>query len=199
MLLCHIYHGLAKSIIELYKKHTRLISFDIYGAKRDAVIQNKFLDIFYHSMKEISVHSCGVISPNLFSITNNTFFESKAFNSCLNQKISIDVTGNIKNCPSMSEHYGNIKETSLISVVEKAQFKKYWNLNKDKISICKDCEFRYICTDCRAYIENPDDIYSKPLKCGYSPYTNKWEDWCTNKLKQKAIQHYNMQVLALKK
>lgn len=65
----------------------------------------------------------------------------------------------------------------------------------DQIHICKDCEFRHICTDCRAYIEDPDDIYSKPLKCGYNPYTGEWAEWSTNPLKQKAIQYYGMEEL----
>ena len=56
----------------------------------------------------------------------------------------------------------------------------------------KDCEFRYICTDCRAYVEDPEDILSKPLKCGYNPYTGEWSEWSTNPLKQKAIDFYGM-------
>ena len=75
------------------------------------------------------------------------------------------------------------------------RFKKYWNITKDEISTCKDCEFRYICTDCRSYTESPEDYYSKPLKCGYSPYTNKWEQWSDNPLKNKAIDYYDMNEL----
>lgn len=37
------------------------------------------------------------------------------------------------------------------------------------------CEFRYICIDCRAYLVAPENIYSKPQKCGYDPFTNKWK------------------------
>jgi len=44
--------------------------------------------------------------------------------------------------------------------------------------------------DCRAYIEDPEDINSKSLKCGYNPYTGEWSEWSTNPLKQKAIEHY---------
>jgi hypothetical protein len=35
-------------------------------------------------------------------------------------------------------------------------------------------------------------MYSKPLKCGYNPYTCEWEEWSTNPLKQKAIDYYGM-------
>lgn len=64
------------------------------------------------------------------------------------------------------------------------------NLNFDLIEIIS--KYRYICTDCRAYIENPDDIYSKPLKCGYNPHTCQWEDWSSYPLKEMAIKHYQL-------
>ncbi|MEM9686908.1 MAG: grasp-with-spasm system SPASM domain peptide maturase, partial [Bacteroidota bacterium] len=120
------------------------------------------------------------------------FTESQRHNSCLNRKISIDSNGNIKNCPSMPQSFGNIKNTTLKAALHHKDFKKYWNLTKDHIAVCKACEFRYICTDCRAYLEKPDDPYSKPLKCGYDPYTNVWQDWSTNPLKQQAIDFYGM-------
>lgn len=44
----------------------------------------------------------------------------------------------------------------------------------------------------QTYIDNPDDTYSAPLKCGYDPYTCEWEEWSTNPLKQKAIDFYGM-------
>ena len=40
----------------------------------------------------------------------------------------------------------------------------------------KDCEFRYICTDCRVFIQEDANILSKPLKCNYNPYTALWEN-----------------------
>jgi SPASM domain peptide maturase of grasp-with-spasm system len=135
---------------------------------------------------------CGIISSKLFVSNIDTFTEAQKHNTCLNKKISIDKEGFIKNCPSMKQHYGNIRDTTLQQALEHPDFKKYWNVHKDQIKICKDCEFRYICTDCRAYVEDPKDMYSKPLKCGYNPYTCEWEEWSTNPLKQKAIDHYNL-------
>ena len=139
--------------------------------------------------KITSSNHCGMISTDYFTINIKTFTEAQQHNTCLNRKISIDTEGYIRNCPSMKEHYGNIKDTTLQEALVHPDFKKYWFVNKDQISVCKDCEFRYICTDCRAYIENPEDMYSKPLKCGYNPYTCEWEEWSTNPLKQKVIVH----------
>ncbi|PIF44484.1 SPASM domain peptide maturase of grasp-with-spasm system [Chryseobacterium sp. 52] len=178
-------------------------------------ISNKFLHFILHSSDEqdsqtlehvqlsiiknkINIPlSCGLIDLKNINLNRNFYLEAKQHNSCLNKKISIDVKGNIKNCPSMPQSFGNIKNTALENALNHPEFKKYWNLTKDLIEVCKDCEFRYICTDCRAYTEqtsfNNGLDTSKPLKCGYNPYTGEWEEWSTNPLKQKAIESYGMQ------
>lgn len=114
---------------------------------------------------------CGCISPTYFSPTLEHITESIHFNSCLNRKISVNDYGEIKNCPSMKESFGNVKNIKLISVLKNKHFVKNWNISKDQILVCKDCEFRLICNDCRAYLNN---IYDKPAKCGYDPYTAEW-------------------------
>ncbi len=161
------------------------------------------LEYFMHSKstsilftkQKLSSSMCGLITTQNFTTNLKLYSESLVHNTCLNRKISIDQNGEIKNCPSMVESFGNIKDTTLEEALNKQGFKKYWNITKDKINICKDCEFRNVCTDCRAYIQDPADIYSKPLKCGYDPYTNIWEEWSTNPLSKKAIEHYGMQEL----
>lgn len=176
----------------------RLNTILIYGCEKKELDQilsvNNGQIIFTSKVIDSETH-CGVISVNNFAVNIKNFTESWKYNSCLNRKISIDVEGHIKNCPSMPESFGNIKDTTLQEALEKKDFKKYWNITKDQIDVCKDCEFRYVCTDCRAYTEDPEDDYSKPLKCGYSPYTNVWEEWSKNPLKQKAIEYYGMQDL----
>jgi SPASM domain peptide maturase of grasp-with-spasm system len=146
----------------------------------------------------LSEKHCGIINDEYFYSNIKLFSESQHHNTCLNRKISIDKHGSIKNCPSMEENFGNIKDITLEEALNHPNFKKHWNITKDQIEVCKDCEFRHICTDCRAYLEEPQNQFSKPLKCGYSPYTNKWEEWSTNPLKQKAIEFYDMKELVKK-
>lgn len=145
----------------------------------------------------ISCKGCGIVSLKQFNTSIYFINESQQFNTCLNRKLSIDSKGNIKNCPSMSKSYGNINDENLDieSIVKSEDFQKVWHINKEKINICKVCEFRHICTDCRAYLEDPEDIYSKPLKCGYNPFTCEWEEWSTHPMKQKAIDFYEMREL----
>jgi len=124
---------------------------------------------------KLSPFSCGVIAINSFCINMPLFTESQHYNTCLNRKICIDENGEIKNCPAMSRSFGNIKDTTLEEALNKPGFKGLWGIRKDDIDVCKDCEFRYMCTDCRCFIRNPEDIYSQPAKCTYNPYQALWQ------------------------
>jgi SPASM domain peptide maturase of grasp-with-spasm system len=83
----------------------------------------------------------------------------------------VDINGEIKNCPSSAISYGNIANTSLIKAIKNNNFQKNWFISKDEIEVCKDCEFRYICIDCRVFVQDSKNQYSKPSKCNYDPYT----------------------------
>lgn len=181
-------------IISKYEKITGIIVHSSINTVRQNPLTNKKDSLIFNTQQKIDSEThCGLIETNYFSINIDTFFESVLYNSCLNKKISIDKDGNIKNCPAMLQNFGNIKDNTLGEALSHPDFKKYWNITKDQIEVCKDCEFRYICTDCRAYVEEPNNQCSKPLKCGYNPYTNVWEEWSVNPLKQKAIEYYGMQ------
>ncbi|MBC9909090.1 grasp-with-spasm system SPASM domain peptide maturase [Chitinophaga varians] len=111
---------------------------------------------------------CGKINSEHFRANMTAFAENREWNSCLNRKIAIDKNGQIKNCPSMEFSYGLITERSIREVVLNIpEFRDLWRISKDKIQVCRDCEYRYICSDCRAYLEDP---LMKPAKCSYNPY-----------------------------
>ena len=161
--------------IMTFTKNNTLFHLTFHGVPKEKVenfITNRinvisgFLD---------SSQCCGKISKNSFLLPSiQLFMENQLYNGCLNKKISIDENGEIKNCPSMKRSFGNIRDTSIFEVAQNEDFQKIWSINKSQIKVCKDCEYRCICTDCRAYIENPDDIFSKPVKCSYNPNTLKW-------------------------
>ncbi len=171
---------------ELSDRFLRINSIIVHSAPESRIVKEYGKDFEVNSnilyVKEIidSDLHCGIITPKYFSINTNTFFESQKHNTCLNRKISIDINGNIKNCPSMNKSYGNINNTTLREVINKDGFKDFWTICKDKIDVCKDCEFRHVCTDCRAFIKDSNNIYSQPAKCTYNPYIAKWlhqDEW----------------------
>lgn len=187
-----------KELDKLLKRHPRIHSIILFNSpeeKNHEPLWVKMGYLIYVKKNILNEKHCGIIRSDYFYSNIKLFSESQSHNSCLNRKISIDVEGNIRNCPSMLLSFGNIKDTKLSEALNHKDFKKYWNITKDEISICKDCEFRYICTDCRAYIESPEDDYSKPLKCGYCPYTNKWERWSDSPLKNTTINYYGLEEL----
>lgn len=185
----------------LFRKNLRVNKLILFKSNETKIVDSTQGRSFLQIKGDIAdCKSCGIISTSNFYINKYHYKEAKNFNTCLYKKISVDVNGEIRNCPSSQQSFGNIQEKSLTNALNQIEFKKYWNLTKDNIQVCKDCEFRYICTDCRAYTENThtNDIgldISKPLKCGYSPHTGEWEAWSKNPLKEKAIKFYGMEQL----
>ena len=166
--------SLYDEIIMLQKKYSRFQKVYLGGSGDIALSKSRKIVKVYEKID--FEQGCGKINPYYFSLNMNTFFESQSFNACLNRKICIDTEGNIKNCPNMPQSFGNIKDTTLQEAIEKQGFKDLWYIKKDDIDVCKDCEFRYMCTDCRGFIKDPENIYSQPAKCGYNPYICKWQE-----------------------
>ncbi len=146
---------------------------------RKITLSNSCENTVYHRDELTIIYTCDIIrDEQCCGVTNefyciaetNLFIESVHFNSCLNKKIAVDKQGFIRNCPSMSNHYGHISVKSLFDAVQNEKFRTIWNISKDQIEVCSDCELRYVCQDCRAYIEDTSNIYSKPIKCNYNPY-----------------------------
>lgn len=161
--------------ITLYNEVPQLVRLTIYSAPAAKRVDDS--ERLHFTTQQIdSCAACGVIHEQLFSIEQQTYLEGLAHNTCLNRKLSIDAAGQIKNCPSMQQSHGTAGEQSLREVILKKDFSKYWGLHKDQIEACQDCEFRRVCTDCRAYLSEPDNLYSKPAKCHYDPYQGIWLD-----------------------
>ena len=161
---------------ELVKKHPRITYIEIFNAPNHTGNTESNINISYSHNNIPDETSCGIIDRSLFALRFFNICESQEHNTCLNRKIGIDVKGEIKNCPSMNKSFGNTKDTSLQEAIERQGFKDVWFIHKDQIDVCKDCEFRHMCTDCRAYLKDQSDIYSQPKKCNYNPYIAKWDD-----------------------
>ena len=164
-----IIHSLSELIDDSVVKHSKIL----------------FLDQNLSSEK-----CCGVISLNYMVTNQSLYFESNQYNSCLNKKISIDKNGQLCNCPSMKLKFGHFRDEKFTHLLNQENFVKFWRIKKSEISKCKICEYRHCCSDCRAYLDEPSNDLSAPLKCGYDPFTGKWENWNSNSSKKQAIEIY---------
>ncbi|ELR73132.1 Radical SAM domain protein [Fulvivirga imtechensis AK7] len=169
------------------------IDFGYKGKSKTALASIK-TKIYFIKEQIVDSTKCGEIKKSYFCLNSvSDIMHNSCYNSCLNKKIAIDVNGEIKNCPSMTKSFGNINKDTLQEVYSQSTFKELWNVTKDQIDGCKVCEFRLVCSDCRAFLENPQNKHSKPLKCGYDPYTGKWHEWTSDHLiKRRAMQYYQL-------
>ena len=164
-----------QNILNKYSKMHQIIVHSYHGPSTKVMGNDSFSNVIFQHKKLSDCSFCGVTNINYFKVNHDLLLESLHNNSCLNRKVSIDTNGNIKNCPSLKESYGNFRDVSISDTLVKGDIKKLWHIDKSMISVCRDCEHRLICTDCRAYLSDSNDIFSKPLKCGYDPYTATWK------------------------
>jgi SPASM domain peptide maturase of grasp-with-spasm system len=163
-------------LVRLILEFPRISHVFVHGASEE----HRWVDeltgqmILYVTSPLDSHLDCGCVSPAYFAVNLSLFTEARTFNSCLHRKVAIDRRGAIRNCPSMPLSFGNLQEESLAEVVGRKEFRSLWSVTKDQVDVCRDCEFRYICTDCRALVTSSDRERDKPAKCSYDPYTAIW-------------------------
>ena len=162
---------------EMLSYDGRLFEIVVYGSPEKRIIYEGASRLVFSTISDISVKEiCGQVGKEYFRVNNRLFFESHHYNSCLNRKLYIGPNGDIKNCPYMQETFGNVNKLQIINAVKLSSFSKLWKTNKACIDVCRDCEFRYVCTDCRCIIKDPNNVCSQPAKCKYNPYLGKWEE-----------------------
>lgn len=77
------------------------------------------------------------------------FFIKRKFNNCLNGTISITTDGYITPCFGLREYkLGHVYKFS--EIFKSKSIDEFWELSKEKIEGCKECQFRYACNDCRS-------------------------------------------------
>jgi len=102
------------------------------------------------------------------------FFYSRYFNPCLGHTVAVDCNGEIKPCLWWDKSLGTIFDNDLKDMILTEVFDRYWEASKDSIQVCKDCELRYACSDCRCTgTEDRHSLDKKPTYCNYNPFTGE--------------------------
>lgn len=167
---------LVDEITDIKKSNHRLMEVVFFNAN-DSIAGTEINSVSFEKENIESVLLRTVSSVNDFAINLDSFTEAKKYNLSYNRSLYIDEKGNIKKSILDKEIYGNITGFDLKSIVENTDILGFWSTNKDKIEVCKDCEFRYICTDFSIPIKSNNKgniIYEREIKCNYDPYKNEW-------------------------
>jgi radical SAM protein with 4Fe4S-binding SPASM domain len=114
------------------------------------------------------------IGPN-FLIDREVYELSLSMNNCWSGQITITNNGNVLPCIFARDQVaGNVRSQALSEIIE-GKMKEFWGLNMDYVEICKDCEYRYFCPDCRPWAYGySGNLCAKSPICTYDPYTGKW-------------------------
>ncbi len=115
-------------------------------------------------------------APLFPKIDYDTFQKYLYGHSCWSGELCISSSGNATPCIMERDFIiGNVKEMSLKDILNSNNLVKIWGLSKDYVEVCKDCEYRYGCFDCRPKAKGQSgEFYAKPADCMYDPYTGEW-------------------------
>jgi hypothetical protein len=61
----------------------------------------------------------------------------------------------------------------IYDIVSTKEFQVLWGITNNKITKCKNCQYRYICLDNSALLFKNQTIYKK-TNCNYDPFKNIW-------------------------
>lgn len=129
--------------------------------------------------KEFVVQYGLMTSPN-FVADRNTLSRYISGHSCLMGKITITDNGDILPCIfSRNLAVGNLFSASLREIIVGQKLEIIWRSTKDNVLVCRDCEYRYVCFDCRPLSEGVNQGKGEYLtapypRCTYNPYTGEW-------------------------
>jgi len=92
--------------------------------------------------------------------------------NCFGRRLYISTNLNVYPCVMERRvSHGSLRNNTLKNILKSSIFE----MTKDNIEVCSDCEFRYCCHDCRPDSLS-DNIFAKPWYCTYNPYNGEWTD-----------------------
>src|SRR5262249_6930102 len=123
----------------------------------------------------------GLLVEASFAAQRETIAHYASGHSCLLGKIAITEFGDVLPCIFTRNHtVGNLLVSrALAPIVRGAALRRMWRATKDQVLVCRDCEYRYVCFDCRPLSEasaagRADYLHAPYPRCTYNPYTGEW-------------------------
>ncbi|OPJ57784.1 radical SAM protein [Clostridium chromiireducens] len=116
--------------------------------------------------------------PNFKPVNESQFLKNYSGNNCWQGKINITCDGYVSPCIMGNDFIDkrfNIRINDMNNIIDNYLITKFWSVSKDFINECKDCEYKYVCNDCRPICTENGDIYSKGKMCNYNPYLGEWK------------------------
>lgn len=118
-------------------------------------------------------------SNNKLITTNykkDIFFQRCEGHSCWEGKLSVCNNGQVIPCPfARTEIIAEYSKNVLQEIFCNKAYEKYWDMTNEDIDRCKDCEYRYVCFDCRPIEKSLTGYFNgKSNLCRYDPLKGEW-------------------------
>ncbi len=132
-------------------------------------------DVSLHQVPDRS--SSGRYEPCL-TLNQEVYMDALRWNVYYNRKIFIDEKGRIGPGVNRSSIYSTPKAlaTALSEHLNTMGKPALWSVKKDDVTVCKDCELKYMCVDPRVPDQRGNGTYFYKEECAYNPYISKWQD-----------------------
>ncbi|WP_298546101.1 grasp-with-spasm system SPASM domain peptide maturase [uncultured Aquimarina sp.] len=159
-------HSDSKEIL----KHPLIGQIIVFGTENNSSKNSDPNDLVYYEKTDfpkftgLNEFRFNHFQPNIIS-----YSEAKSHNLYYNKKAYIAPNGEVFQSPFANNSMGTIFKNSLKEIVEELDFQEIWDISKDKIAVCKDCEFRYVCNDGRIPLKKEKKYYFEEA-CTYDPY-----------------------------
>jgi len=106
----------------LINKYQRISSIHIHNWNNEYVLEsfipeNTNLQISKQNSQISDNSCCGTVNLAYFNSNIKFYTQSLKFNNCLNKKVTIMGNGDIKNCPSTHDVFGNVLRNDLICLL----------------------------------------------------------------------------------
>ena len=119
----------------------------------------------------------GQMTAANFWTDRHSFYFNMKYNNCWAGKLAVTATGAIIPCIfARDQVVGNCLSKEFKAIVRNKHLQGLWRLTKDYVAVCRSCEYRYACHDCRPLaFGQGGDLYAKSPRCLYDPLRGEWK------------------------
>lgn len=117
-------------------------------------------------------------APLFGRVTPERFAQARYGHNCFSKETCVTASGEVFACiMERTTPLGNVLSEPLGVILDSGVSRQFRTLSKDHVEVCRDCEYRYCCFDCRPRAQGMaanSSRYAKPAECLYDPYAGVW-------------------------
>ena len=163
---------------ELWATTVKLLQVIVIGAPQTSAQQrgpNGYQHLYMLDSSQSQCLCCGGVWPRFFAPNAQMIAVTQCYNNCLFGKLYFGLDGIIKPCRYSKLKLGDVLNDGIEKVLKSSKYSDLCGITKDQVDVCRDCEFRRICPDCRVFTRQPERPTAHPARCTYNSNLARWQ------------------------